>query len=115
MSQSVNGYPESIVLPPPIYTLPAWKKFPKIRRPPPTHLFVFVDEHPDTLLDAQFGNPVGMPGYLPIWWDMPEDRHNPKAPTFLLLMGTWSVGIGKSRKFAGISASILHRTSYRII
>src|SRR2546423_1352724 len=36
MSQSVNGYPEFIVLPPPILTLPAWKRLSDIIRPKPT-------------------------------------------------------------------------------
>ena len=76
MSQSANGYPEFVVLPNPPYTLPAWKKFSEIRNPVPSQLFVFIDEHPDILLDAQFGNPVGMPGYSVEWWDMPADRHN---------------------------------------
>jgi prepilin-type N-terminal cleavage/methylation domain-containing protein/prepilin-type processing-associated H-X9-DG protein len=76
MSQSANGYPEFVVLPAPWYTLPAWKKFSQIRKPVPSQFFVFIDEHPDTLLDAQFGNPVGMPGYYVEWWDMPADRHN---------------------------------------
>ena len=76
MSQSVNGYPEFFVLPAPCYTLPAWKRFSDILRPPPSKLFVFVDENQNTLLDAQFGNPVGMPCYGVQWWDMPADRHN---------------------------------------
>jgi prepilin-type N-terminal cleavage/methylation domain-containing protein/prepilin-type processing-associated H-X9-DG protein len=80
MSQSVNGYPEFLMLPPPINApLPAWKKFSEIRRPIPSLLFVFIDEHPDTLLDSQFGNPVGMPYYSVEWWDMPADRHNQGA------------------------------------
>ncbi len=77
MSQSVNGYAEFLMLPPPISApLPAWRKFSEIQRPIPSKLFVFVDEHPDTMLDAQFGNPVGMPNYSTMWWDMPSDRHN---------------------------------------
>ena len=77
MSQSANGFPEFLLtLPPPINNLPCWKKFAQIRRPSPSQLFVFIDEHPDTLLDAQFGNPVDLPGYPQIWFDMPADRHN---------------------------------------
>jgi prepilin-type N-terminal cleavage/methylation domain-containing protein/prepilin-type processing-associated H-X9-DG protein len=80
MSQSVNGYPEYLMLPPPINApLPAWKKFSQIRHPIPSQLFVFIDEHPDTMLDSQFGNPVGMPYYSVQWWDMPADRHNQGA------------------------------------
>ena len=37
---------------------------------------MFIDEHPDTMLDAQFGNPVQMPYYSQNWWDMPADRHS---------------------------------------
>jgi len=76
MSQSVNGYPEFKDPYGLVSLLPAWKKFSIIVNPPPSRLFVFIDEHPDTLLDAQFGNPVGMPYYSQIWFDMPADRHN---------------------------------------
>ncbi len=77
MSQSVNGYPEFLKLPPPINApIPAWKKLSQIAQPSPSQAFVFIDEHPDVLLDAQFGNPVRMPYYSVAWWDMPADRHN---------------------------------------
>ncbi len=77
MSQSVNGYPEFLKLPPPINApIPAWKKLSQIAQPSPSQAFVFIDEHPDVLLDAQFGNPVRMPYYSVQWWDMPADRHN---------------------------------------
>ena len=79
MSQSVNGYPD---FPDPaglVSLLPAWKKFSVIVNPPSSRLFVFIDEHPDTLIDAQFGNPVGMPMYPQVWFDMPADRHNQAA------------------------------------
>ncbi len=56
--------------------IPAWKKFTEIRRPIPSQLFVFIDENPDTLYDAQFGNPAGGPWWGPMWFDMPADRHN---------------------------------------
>ncbi len=79
MSQSVNGYNEFLVLPPPVNSLPAWEKFTEIRVPNPCQLFVFIDEHPDTMLDAQFGNPVQMPYYSQTWWDKPADRHNQGA------------------------------------
>jgi len=59
MSQSAQRLSEYVVLPTPTYTLPAWKKFSEIRNPVPNQLFVFIDEHPDILLDAQFGNPGG--------------------------------------------------------
>ena len=79
MSQSVNGYPE---FDPMLYRfIPAYKKFTEIRRPVPSDLFVFIDEHEDTILDAQFGNPpLGSPYYWPgIWWDMPANRHSQGA------------------------------------
>jgi len=78
MSQSVNGYPEYLIelKLPAISDIPSWKKFSGIVRPAPSQLFVFIDEHPDTLLDAQFGNPAGAPYYPAMWFDMPADRHN---------------------------------------
>jgi prepilin-type N-terminal cleavage/methylation domain-containing protein/prepilin-type processing-associated H-X9-DG protein len=79
MSQSVNGYPE---FPDPyglLALIPTWKKYAQIIRPSPAQLFVFVDEHPDTLLDAQFGNPAGLPFYPQEWFDLPADRHNQGA------------------------------------
>jgi prepilin-type N-terminal cleavage/methylation domain-containing protein/prepilin-type processing-associated H-X9-DG protein len=80
MSQSVNGYPEFLDnLGGSISQLPSWKKLTLIGNPGPSRLFVFVDEHPDTLLDAQFGNPVAMPFFDAAWWDMPADRHNQGA------------------------------------
>jgi prepilin-type N-terminal cleavage/methylation domain-containing protein/prepilin-type processing-associated H-X9-DG protein len=79
MSQSVNGYPEYLQALGPIGNLPSWKAFSTIRTPSPSQLFVFIDEHPDTLLDAQFGNPVGMPYYPIMWFDLPADRHNQGA------------------------------------
>jgi prepilin-type N-terminal cleavage/methylation domain-containing protein/prepilin-type processing-associated H-X9-DG protein len=77
MSQSVNGDPDYWKIPviPPT-SLPAWRRFSEIVRPAPTQLFVFIDEHADTLLDAQFGNPVGLPFFRRIWFDKPADRHN---------------------------------------
>ena len=79
MSQSVNGYPE---FDPMLFRyIPAYKKFTEIRRPVPSDLFVFIDEHEDTILDAQFGNPpLGSPFFWPgIWWDMPANRHSQGA------------------------------------
>ena len=77
MSQSVNGYPEALSSAIwPINILPCWKRFSQIAGPPPAQLFVFIDEHPDTLLDGQFGNPAGIPVYPIMWFDMPADRHN---------------------------------------
>ena len=79
MSQSVNGYPEFQDPFQVVALLPAWKKLSGIVKPPPSRLFVFIDEHPDTLIDAQFGNPVGIPMYPEVWFDMPADRHNQGA------------------------------------
>ncbi|MEI6389950.1 MAG: prepilin-type N-terminal cleavage/methylation domain-containing protein [Verrucomicrobiota bacterium] len=81
MSQSVNGYPEYLTAldMPGLSDIPCWKKFSEIRRPVPSQLFVFIDEHPDTLYDAQFGNPAGASYWPPIWFDMPADRHNQGA------------------------------------
>ncbi len=76
MSQSVNGYPGYSAA---VAKIPSWSKFSTIVRPNPTALFVFIDEHPDTMVDAQFGNPVGIPGDSQVWWDMPSDRHNQGA------------------------------------
>jgi prepilin-type N-terminal cleavage/methylation domain-containing protein/prepilin-type processing-associated H-X9-DG protein len=81
MSQSVNGYPEFLVAEnqPGLSDLPSWKKFVQIAQPSPSQAFVFIDEHWQTLLDSQFGNPVGMPYWGQIWFDMPSDRHNQGA------------------------------------
>jgi prepilin-type N-terminal cleavage/methylation domain-containing protein/prepilin-type processing-associated H-X9-DG protein len=81
MSQSVNGYPEYLsgLDQPGLSDIPCWKKYTEIRRPIPNQLFVFIDEHPDTLLDAQFGNPAGAPYWGPMWFDMPADRHSQGA------------------------------------
>jgi prepilin-type N-terminal cleavage/methylation domain-containing protein/prepilin-type processing-associated H-X9-DG protein len=79
MSQSVNGYPEylSTLGYPSLSDLPCWRKLTEIIRPTPSRLFVFIDEHQDTLLDAQFGNPAQMYQYWPdMWFDKPADRHN---------------------------------------
>ena len=76
MSQSVNGYPAYSTA---VSKIPCWSKFSTIVRPNPTALFVFIDEHPDTMVDAQFGNPVGMPGTSQVWYDLPSDRHNQGA------------------------------------
>jgi len=77
MSESVNGYPDFNWW---IYQLiPAWKKFTEIRHPVPSDLFVFIDEHEESILDAQFGNPPQNSGYGDTWWDLPANRHNQGA------------------------------------
>lgn len=78
MSESVNGYADYFVIYDDgrvQYCIPAWTKYSCITRPKPSQLFVFIDENPDTMLDSQFGNPVGMPWFGNQWWDMPSDRH----------------------------------------
>jgi prepilin-type N-terminal cleavage/methylation domain-containing protein/prepilin-type processing-associated H-X9-DG protein len=81
MSQSVNGYPEYLTAlnQPGLSDLPSWKKFVQILQPSPAQTFVFIDEQWQTLLDAQFGNPAGLPYWGQIWFDMPSDRHNQGA------------------------------------
>jgi prepilin-type processing-associated H-X9-DG protein len=75
MSQSVNGYPE---FNPFLSTnLPSWKKLSLVKLP--TQRFVFIDEHEDTILDAQFGNPPRGSWDDGYWWDMPANRHNQGA------------------------------------
>ncbi len=81
MSQSVNGYP--LLLNPTsgyqVDTLqPCFANFSAITNPPPSQLFVFLDENEVTLQDAQFGYPMANIGYG-TWWDMPSNRHNQGA------------------------------------
>ena len=74
MSQSVNGYPEYNIY---LFTyLPCWRRFSEIRAP--SSSFVFIDEHEDVIIDAQFGMPPrGSPFFEQnVWWDMPANRHN---------------------------------------
>src|SRR5438093_808423 len=73
MSQSVNGFPEFNVL---TALLPAWKTLASIRSP--SGSFVFIDEHAETILDAQFGNPPRHSTNFVqnVWWDLPANRHN---------------------------------------
>jgi prepilin-type N-terminal cleavage/methylation domain-containing protein/prepilin-type processing-associated H-X9-DG protein len=81
MSQSANGYPEYLASLdiPSLSDLPYWKKLTSIVRPAPSRMFVFIDEHADTLLDAQFGNPAGISYWPTMWFDVPADRHNQGA------------------------------------
>jgi prepilin-type processing-associated H-X9-DG protein/prepilin-type N-terminal cleavage/methylation domain-containing protein len=83
MSQSVNGLG---LLVDPSYndgqavdvTQPCFERMSQITNPPPTRLFVFLDENEGTLQDDQFGYP--MPNYdYGVWWDMPSNRHNQGA------------------------------------
>jgi prepilin-type processing-associated H-X9-DG protein len=80
MSQSVNGYPQYFnqdVWP----TVPlAYQKLSSIHAPGLANLFVFIDEHPDSLYDPCFSNFVDVFGINNWFWlDMPADRHNQGA------------------------------------
>ncbi len=82
MSQSVNGLgllpdPNNYNMPVEAYQ-PCFMKLNAITNPPPTGLFVFLDENEGTLLDAQFGYPMPNEG-SGYWWDMPSNRHNQGA------------------------------------
>jgi prepilin-type N-terminal cleavage/methylation domain-containing protein/prepilin-type processing-associated H-X9-DG protein len=78
MSQSVNGYADYLLTlsEAGISDLPAWGKLSTIMNPAPSCAFVFIDENPATMLDSQFGNPVNLPYWPQMWFDMPADRHN---------------------------------------
>ena len=116
MSQSVNGYPEYLINLdiPGLSDIPFWKKFAEIRRPVPTRLFVFIDEHPDTLLDAQFGNPAGAPYWGPMWFDMPADRHNQGACLSFAdgHAERWRWVVSKAGAFAGKMATAAEMPDY---
>lgn len=76
MSQSVNAY-GWVYNPYSGQTIgdrqPCFEKLHQITNPPPSKLFVFLDEHEDTLYDAQFGFPQPPEDWM--WWDMPSNRH----------------------------------------
>ncbi|MGO8674670.1 MAG: prepilin-type N-terminal cleavage/methylation domain-containing protein [Limisphaerales bacterium] len=76
MSQSVNGYPQYTDPEGILAVLPCWDRYTLINGPSPAQVFVFIDENPNTELDSQFGNPVGLPFWPVEWFDMPSDRHN---------------------------------------
>jgi len=82
MSQSVNGFPFLLDPYNNNYPVGAWQpcfmKFSQITNPPPSQLFVFIDENELTLEDDQFGYPMINAGYGE-WWDMPSNRHNQGA------------------------------------
>jgi prepilin-type N-terminal cleavage/methylation domain-containing protein/prepilin-type processing-associated H-X9-DG protein len=83
MSQSVNGLGLWVD---PVYnnneavdvTQPCFVKLTTITNPPPSQLFVFLDENEGTLQDDQFGYPMINYGYGE-WWDMPSNRHDQGA------------------------------------
>jgi len=83
MSQSVNGL--GLFVDPALNmgeavdaTQPCFVKLSSVTNPPPSRLFVFLDENELTLADDQFGYPMvnEMPNS---WWDMPSNRHNQGA------------------------------------
>ena len=77
MSQSVNGYPDfNYIL---FITTPCFSKFSEIQNPSPSKLFVFIDEHEDSIIDSQFGNPPKGSWDDGYWWDIPANRHNQGA------------------------------------
>jgi prepilin-type processing-associated H-X9-DG protein len=84
MSQSVNGLgmwpdPDDYGMPVDA-TQPCFLKLSSITNPPPSQLFVFIDENEVTLEDDQFGYPIPNDGwYGIIWFDMPSNRHNQGA------------------------------------
>ena len=70
MSQSVNGLG--------LYVDPSYNddgEAVDVTNPPPSQLFVFIDENEGTLEDDQFGYPMINNGYG-VWWDMPSNRHH---------------------------------------
>jgi prepilin-type N-terminal cleavage/methylation domain-containing protein/prepilin-type processing-associated H-X9-DG protein len=78
MSQSVNGY--GMLLDhqrncPVDAIQPCYQKLSSITNPPPSQLFVFIDEQQNTLEDDRFKYSMVNDGYGD-WWDMPSDRHN---------------------------------------
>jgi prepilin-type N-terminal cleavage/methylation domain-containing protein/prepilin-type processing-associated H-X9-DG protein len=80
MSQSVNGL--GMFVDPSFNsgmavdaTQPCFEKFSAITNPPPSQLFVFIDENEGTLQDDQFGYPMINYNYGS-WFDMPSNRHN---------------------------------------
>jgi len=79
MSQSVNGDPSMLTTIPfwDINGWPTWDKLVPIKSP--TTKFVFIDEHEDTILDAEFGNPPAGSWEDGEWWDMPANRHGQGA------------------------------------
>jgi prepilin-type N-terminal cleavage/methylation domain-containing protein/prepilin-type processing-associated H-X9-DG protein len=55
--------------------VPDFRKLVEIVSPPPSQLFVFLDHHEDSILDAHFGiTPVGVQ-FSNLWGDLPADRH----------------------------------------
>jgi prepilin-type processing-associated H-X9-DG protein len=49
-------------------------KYTLMQKPDPSRCFVFIDENPGTVVDAQFGIPPS--ALANEWWDMPSSRHS---------------------------------------
>jgi prepilin-type N-terminal cleavage/methylation domain-containing protein/prepilin-type processing-associated H-X9-DG protein len=60
---------------------PNLRNYSDIRNPPPPRQFVFIEPHPDTVLDGHFGMfPLSQPNQYKDWWvDVPAARHNQGA------------------------------------
>ncbi|MEO8429414.1 MAG: prepilin-type N-terminal cleavage/methylation domain-containing protein [Verrucomicrobiota bacterium] len=55
--------------------VPDFRKLSEIVSPPPVQLFIFLDHHEDSILDAHFGiTPPGVK-FSNLWGDLPADRH----------------------------------------
>jgi prepilin-type processing-associated H-X9-DG protein len=82
LSLSVNGYPDFDPWTP--ANIPMFKKFTEVKDPSTDKCLVFIDENEFTLTDSVFGmsSEYSMrvqDQTIPIWWDMPADRHNQGA------------------------------------
>jgi prepilin-type processing-associated H-X9-DG protein len=51
------------------------RTFSQLVRPPPSEVFVFLEEHPDSLNDCAFYSPGGSPSSM-TWWDYPASYHD---------------------------------------
>ncbi len=60
---------------------PNLRRYDDIRQPRPSQQFVFIEPHPDTVLDGHFGiMPLSYPFSYRDWWvDVPATRHNQGA------------------------------------
>jgi prepilin-type N-terminal cleavage/methylation domain-containing protein/prepilin-type processing-associated H-X9-DG protein len=56
-----------------------YTKFTQILQPPPSNLFVLIDEQPDSIWDATFGYWSATGYYWDYWLDLPADRHSQGA------------------------------------
>jgi len=80
MSQSINGYPAYLAATIPFWAFdpwPTWDKYSAIKSP--ATAFVFIDEHEDSVEDAEFGNPPAGTWDDGAWWDLPANRHDQGA------------------------------------